>query len=248
MKTFGWVALQRDPPERWDLRRLGWRLCHGNGGRRAECRHVLLVDARGLGPAARSDLVSADRPAWRLLMIGVDEPPERARLLTAGVAEAMGAHVSLGELEARARRVDEMTVRLPRWRAVGPLKLDLVHRDVSCCGRWLALHPREFELLWRLADAPGKRVTRKQLLTDVWRLAHDPETNSVEVHVSRLRAKLALGGCADLVQTDPLGGYRLVAEAPFRLGKDCSLEDPLDHYLRTHPFWPLVEEAEADGC
>ena len=248
MKTFGWVALQRDPPERWDLRRFGWRLCHGRGGRRAACSHVLLVDTRGLGPVARSELAEADQPAWRMLMIGVEEPTERARLLTRGVAEAMGTQVSLGELEARARRVDEMCARIPRSRSVGPLTLDLVYRDARCGGRWLALHPREFEVLWRLAEVPGKRVTRKQLLTDVWRLAHDPETNSVQVHVSRLRAKLALTGCDDLIQTDPRGGYRLLAEAPPRLFGVGGAEDSLDACLRSHSFWPLVAESGEADC
>jgi DNA-binding response OmpR family regulator len=52
-------------------------------------------------------------------------------------------------------------------------------------------------------------VTRRDLWRDVWRLKHEPETNSVEVHVSRLRAKLASAGCAGLVETCPGGGYRL---------------------------------------
>ncbi|MGX7896556.1 winged helix-turn-helix domain-containing protein [Tsuneonella sp. HG222] len=242
MKTFGRVSPQRDPPERWDLRRLGWHLCRGIGGRQADCRHVLLVDTRGVGPTGRRELAPADAPAWRLLMIGVEEPAERAHLLTTGVAEAMGIEVSLGELEARARRVDEMFDRLPRQRRFGPLTLDLVHRDARCQGRWLALHPREFEVLWRLSDAPGVRVSRKQLLADVWRLAHEPETNSLAVHVSRLRAKLAQRGCENLIQTDPRGGYRLTHDRLAAPALDPAADDGLDRYLRTSPFWPLVEE------
>ena len=144
-------------------------------------------------------------------MIGVDDPAERARLLTMGCAEAMSSAVGLHELEARARRIDEMFGMLPRWRTIGALTLDLFHRDACCKGRWLALHPREFGLLWRLADRPGEPVTRRQLLRDVWRLPHEPETNSVEVHVSRLRAKLGAHGCRGVVLTDPRGGYRLSA-------------------------------------
>jgi DNA-binding response OmpR family regulator len=98
---------------------------------------------------------------------------------------------------------------LPRCRAVGPLTLDLVHRDAHRGGAWLHLHPREFALLWRLADRPGARVTRGELWRDVWRLKHSPETNSVAVHVSRLRTKLAAAGCGTLIETDPAGGYRL---------------------------------------
>lgn len=246
MKTFGWVSPQRDPPERWDLRRLGWRLCRGRGGRRAECGHVLIVDVRGLEAAVACELAEADRPAWRLLMTGVEEPAERARLLTMGCAEAMPAAIGLHELEARARRVDDMFGMLPRWRTIGSLTLDLFHRDARHAGRWLALHPREFGLLWRLADSPGERVTRKQLLTDVWRVDHEPETNSVEVHVSRLRAKLAGFGCKSVVLTDPCGGYRLAQPAPFVLAQAPAAEDALDAYLRRHAFRPL-EAAEGAG-
>jgi two-component system OmpR family response regulator len=188
-------------------------MCDCRSGGEVECRHVSVVDARTLGPALRLELAQADRSAWRLLMIGVDDPAERARLLTMGCAEAMSSSVSLHELEARARRIEEMFGMLPRWRTVGALTLDLFHRDARCGRRWLALHPREFGLLWRLADCPGEPVTRRQLLSDVWRLAHEPETNSVEVHVSRLRAKLAANGCRGLVLTEPGGGYRLAADA-----------------------------------
>jgi len=232
LKTFGWVSARRDPPERWDLRRLGWRLCCGSAGRRADCRHVLIVDAGGIDPAARLDLAEADRPAWRLLMIGVEQPAERARLLTMGCAEAMSAAIGLHELEARARRVHDMFGMLPRWRTIGALTLDLFHRDARCGGRWLALHPREFGVLWRLADRPAERVTRKQLLTDVWRLGHEPETNSVEVHVSRLRAKLAEFGCRNLILSDPRGGYRLAEPGLLLVGHDPPPEDALDASLR----------------
>lgn len=112
----------------------------------------------------------------------------------------------LGWHLSRAVAIGEL---LPRRRSIGPLTLDLVYRDANAGGAWLHLHPREFALLWRLADSPGSRVTRGELCRDVWRLRHEPETNSVEVHVSRLRAKLASAGCASLIETDPRGGYRL---------------------------------------
>ncbi len=248
MTTFGWVAPRRDPPWQWDLQRFGWTLCPGEDGRRAECRHVLLVDARDLTREQREGMAAADRPAWRLLMLGIEHPAERAALLTLGCAEALPAAIGLRELEARARRVEEMFGMLPRWRTVGPLTLDLFHRDARRGGRWLALHPREFGVLWRLADAPGKRVTRSQLLRDVWRLNHEPETNSVEVHVSRLRSKLAEFGCGGLVATHPRGGYRLKDAPPFMLGAAVPEEDALDGYLREHQLCCAPAEPEChDG-
>ena len=178
-------------------------------------------------------------------MLGIEEPAERAALLTLGCAEALPATVGLHELEARARRVDEMFGMLPRWRAVGPLTLDLFHRDVRRGGRWLALHPREFGLFWRLADAPGQRVTRAQLLRDVWRLNYEPETNSVEVHVSRLRGKLAEFGCDGLLTTDPRGGYRLRAERPFNRDGEVAEQDALDAYQRRNALWAPEAEFES---
>ena len=232
MQVFGWLAEEAEPPREWDLRLLGWRLCHGTFGCRAECRHVLICDVRRVTEAHRAAMAEADKPAWRLIMLGVEKPAERASLLTTGCAEALPASVGARELEARTRRVNDMFGMLPRWRNVGPLVLDLFHRDARRAGRWLALHPREFGVLWRLADLPGSQVTRRQLLTDVWRLKHDPETNSVEVHVSRLRSKLAQAGCADLVQTVPEGGYRLAQNAPFMFASAPPQADRLDQYLR----------------
>lgn len=101
---------------------------------------------------------------------------------------------------------------LPRQLHAGPLLLDLFHRDARCRERWLHLHPREFGLLWRLAEAPRTSLNRTTLLRDVWRLQHEPETNTLEVHIFRLRRKLAAHGVNHLVVTDPAGGYRLEAE------------------------------------
>jgi DNA-binding response OmpR family regulator len=217
VSIFGWIAGEPEPPARWDLRRCGWTLCNGSDAGRTECRHVLLADVRGLSPARRLALAEGDRPGWRMLMLGVEDGAERAHLLARGCAEALSAAIGLHELAARARRVAEMFNMLPRWRTVGPLTLDLFHRDARHGHTWLGLHPREFGLLWRLADTPGAAVTRRQLLRDVWRISQEPETNSVEVHVSRLRAKLAMVGAGELIETVAEGGYRLAAGRPFML-------------------------------
>ncbi|MEL6878679.1 MAG: winged helix-turn-helix domain-containing protein [Pseudomonadota bacterium] len=103
---------------------------------------------------------------------------------------------------------DEDTL-IPRFREAGDVTLDLFHRDGRVEDRWLGLHPREFELLWRLAEQPGVPMTRRQLLADVWRITIEPETNSVAVHVARVRAKLQPFKLATILATDPAGGYFL---------------------------------------
>lgn len=232
MAFFGWIAEKAEPPARWDIRRHDWSLCHGRHGCRAECRHVLVCDTRKLSADQRFALAKSDEPAWRLIMLGVESPAERAHLLSMGCAEALPGGTDLFELQARAKRVTDMFGMLPRWRNCGPLTLDLFHRDARHGARWLGLHPREFGVIWRLTDTPGERVTRQQLLKDVWRINHEPETNSVEVHVSRLRSKLADVGCDALIATAPQGGYRLSENLPLTLGSAPSNGDALDHYLR----------------
>ncbi len=104
---------------------------------------------------------------------------------------------------------------IARWIDAGPLRLDLFHRDAHLGGRWLALHPREFALLWRLAETPDRTVSQRTLLAEVWRLPFEPGTNRVAVHVARLRRKLENFGLAALVATDG-PGYRLDSAATLR--------------------------------
>ncbi|MCZ8146287.1 MAG: winged helix-turn-helix domain-containing protein, partial [Roseomonas sp.] len=126
----------------------------------------------------------------RVLAVGVDDAEERTRLLRLGFGDAIGTTPVLEEIESRALRIEEASRSLPRLRTIGPLKLDLMLREAFVAGRGAGLHPREFLLLWRLADEPGVPVAPDELRSDVWRLAFRPETNSLAVHVSRLRAKL----------------------------------------------------------
>ena len=98
---------------------------------------------------------------------------------------------------------------IPRFREAGDVTLDLFHRDGRVEDRWVGLHPREFELLWRLAEQPGVPMSRRELLADVWRISFEPQTNSVAVHVARVRAKLAPYGLDGILATHPEGGYFL---------------------------------------
>ena len=111
---------------------------------------------------------------------------------------------------------------IPRFREAGDVTLDLFHRDGRVDDRWVGFHPREFELLWRLAQQPGVRISRRELLADVWRIHFEPETNSVAVHVARVRSKLEPFGLAGILATHPEGGYFLNAApgpSDFRLSR-----------------------------
>ena len=167
-------------------------------------------------------------------MLGINDPAERGRLLRLGFGEALAWDTALDELESRIVRLVERAEAIPRHRTVGALRLDLLAREGFVAGRALALHPREFGLLWRLADAPGQAVAPAALLRDVWRLSFRPETNSLAVHVSRLRGKLRIAGLDGLIETGVDGAYRLAVpdpnghfplDASCRLGKEQDQED-----------------------
>lgn len=110
----------------------------------------------------------------------------------------------------------------PRIRHLGPLVLDLFHRDVRVGENWLRLFPREFEVFWRLSDEPGRYVSRMQMLSDVWRLDFEPQSNRVEVAIARIRAKLAPFGLSHIIVTDRSGaGYRIIESETHQAEPPC---------------------------
>ena len=136
-------------------------------------------------------------------------------MLRMGFGDVMGDAIALDELAARAERVASQAETMPLTRNHGPLRLDLKRRDAAVDGQWLRLHPREFGLLWRLAETPGAAVSSAQLLAQVWQLNFRPETNSLAVHVCRLRGKLGWVGLAGMVRTTDDGSYMLAnSEGP----------------------------------
>lgn len=209
LRQFQWFAAG-PVPARCDLRRLGWKLLGEHDVLpQGEFLPLLAMPERvRIGEWIRLSGAELSRRR-RALVVGIDDALERSRLLRLGFGDAMGPQPELEELEIRALRICEAIQSLPRFRQVGPLRLDLLQRDGVVAGRPLGLHPREFSLIWRLADAPGEPVMVGNLLKDIWRLAFRPETNSLAVHVSRLRAKLRIAGLDGLIETLPDGAYRL---------------------------------------
>lgn len=89
------------------------------------------------------------------------------------------------------------------------LSINLVDRRVARCGTILHLPLREFDLLANLARAPDRILSRDTLLRAVWKIDFDPGTNRVDVHMSRLRAKLDHGYGWPMLMTERGRGYGL---------------------------------------
>lgn len=87
--------------------------------------------------------------------------------------------------------------------------MDLLSRSVSRGERNIELQPREFRLLEYLLRHAGQVVTRTMLLEQVWDYHFDPQTNVIDVHISRLRRKIDKGFDKSLLETVRGVGYRL---------------------------------------
>ena len=95
--------------------------------------------------------------------------------------------------------------------AVGDLEMDLLARTVQRAGQEIDLKPREFSLLEYLMRHAGRVVTRTMLLEHVWDYHFDPQTNVIDVHISRLRQKVDRGFEHEMLQTVRGAGYTLRA-------------------------------------
>ena len=151
-----------------------------------------------------------------LLLSALGEVDDRVQGLRAGGDDYLTKPFAFVELLARI----EVLARRPRAGAapetvlrVADLELDLLARSVRRAGHAIELQPREFRLLEYLMRHAGQVVTRTMLLEAVWDYHFDPQTNVIDVHVSRLRAKLEKGHPRPLIHTVRGAGYRLADDA-----------------------------------
>lgn len=158
------------------------------------------------------------------MVISAATAEERVELLRVGFGEVVSEAIEPGEFEARASRLAEMICWLPRHRRFGDLELDLLAREAYGCGKSLNLNPREFALIWRLADRPGAPVSKQDLIQDVWRMGFVPETNSIAVHMSRLRRKLGFVGMSGVIATASGGGYCLIMPRKDESNRDLAIQ------------------------
>jgi two-component system OmpR family response regulator len=149
-----------------------------------------------------------------LFLSALGEVDDRVKGLRAGGDDYLAKPYAFAELLARidalARRQGTETVvtRL----SVGDLELDLLSRTATRAGQKIDLQPREFLLLEYLMRHAGQVVTRTMLLENVWEYHFDPQTNVIDVHVSRLRQKVDKGFDKALIHTVRNAGYMIRAE------------------------------------
>lgn len=150
-----------------------------------------------------------------LFLSAMAQVDDRVRGLKAGGDDYMTKPFAFAELLAR---VEALTRRGkgegPATRlVVGDLEMDLLSRGVKRAGQKVDLQPREFRLLEYLMRHAGQVVTRTMLLEGVWDYHFDPQTNVIDVHVSRLRQKIDKPFPAVLLHTIRNAGYMVRAEA-----------------------------------
>ena len=148
-----------------------------------------------------------------LFLSALGEVGDRVAGLQAGGDDYLVKPYAFAELiarvEALARRRETGSVQT--LLRVGELEMDLSGRAVHRQGKEIDLQPREFQLLEFMMRHAGQSVTRTMLLEKVWEYHFDPQTNVIDVHISRLRSKIDKGFDRPMLQTVRGAGYRLDA-------------------------------------
>ena len=137
---------------------------------------------------------------------------DRVKGLKSGGDDYLVKPFAFSELLARIEVLLRRSAGTPSQETVlrcGDLEMDLLTRKVSRAGRALDLQPREFRLLEFMLRHAGQVVTRTMLLENVWEYHFDPQTNVIDVHISRLRQKLDKDFDQPLLHTIRGAGYAL---------------------------------------
>jgi two-component system, OmpR family, response regulator len=145
-----------------------------------------------------------------LVLSALGDVDERVKGLRAGCDDYLGKPFAFSELLARLEALTRRGSAETRLQ-VGDLEVDLLARSVTRAGQPIELLPREFRLLEYLMRHAGHIVTRTMLLEKVWDHHFDPQTNVIDVHVSRLRQKIDKGFDSPLLHTVRGAGYSLKA-------------------------------------
>jgi two-component system, OmpR family, response regulator len=203
------------------LRESGHTVDHAANGRdglflaASERFDVIVLDRMLPGNIDGLAIIEALRKAGNrtpiLILSALDGVDERIRGLRSGGDDYLTKPFAFGELLAR---VDALSRRsgegdAERTLQVADLRMDVLSRRVTRGNRAITLQPREFKLLEYLMRHANQVVTRTMLLEAVWDYNFDPQTNVVDVHISKLRQKIELDSERPLVRTVRNAGYML---------------------------------------
>lgn len=203
------------------LREAGHTVDHADNGRdgmftaASEPYDVIVMDRMLPGNIDGLAIIEALRKAGNrtpiLILSALDAVDERIRGLRAGGDDYLTKPFAFGELLARVDALGRRSSGGDADRAlqVGDLRMDLLTRRVTRGSRVITLQPREFKLLEYLMRHANQVVTRTMLLEGVWDYNFDPQTNVVDVHISKLRQKLELDSERPLVRTVRNAGYMM---------------------------------------
>lgn len=148
-----------------------------------------------------------------LMLSALARSENRVDGLESGADDYLGKPFDTEELIARIRALNRRAKNEVHSAVMlfGDLELHVKPRTAYRAGKHIALSPKEFEILKFLMDHAGDVVTREMLLQSVWRINFDPQTNVIDVNMSRLRARLDEGFEAPMLETVRGVGFRLVA-------------------------------------
>ena len=146
-----------------------------------------------------------------LFLSALGEVDDRIAGLKAGGDDYLVKPYAFAELTARVEALSRRreTGAVATTLKVGDLEMNLISRSVHRAGTEIDLQPREFQLLEFMMRHAGQSVTRTMLLEKVWEYHFDPQTNVIDVHISRLRSKIDKGFDRAMLQTVRGAGYRL---------------------------------------
>lgn len=148
-----------------------------------------------------------------IILSTIDQASDRVDGLRAGAEDYLGKPFDFPELLVRiellTRRAREGNTQQVLSLDIHDLHIDLLRRKVTRSGRNIDLTDKEFLLLRTLAEHAGQTVPRGILLEKVWGLQFDPQTNLIDVHVSKLRSKVDKGFSLPLLKTVRSLGYVL---------------------------------------
>jgi len=151
-----------------------------------------------------------------LILSALAEVDDRIKGLRAGGDDYLTKPFAFGELAARLDALLRRAQGRPETEtslSVGDLRMDLLSRRVTRGAEPVQLQPREFKLLEYLMRHADQVVTRTMLFENVWDYHFDPQTNVIDVHISRLRQKIDTDGRKPLLKTIRGTGYMLSADA-----------------------------------